>query len=73
VFLSPFGESAHEYRGSAPWLKIFAIWPDRFKHFEVIMKDLHQTDELRVLDYDGHRVFRNFMLSKPGQPVYQEP
>ena len=32
------------------------------------MKDLHQTDDLRVLDYDGHRVFR-----KLGQPIYHEP
>lgn len=43
------------------------------KHFEVIMKDLHQTDDLRVLDYDGHRVFRNFTLSQLGQPLYHEP
>jgi hypothetical protein len=43
------------------------------KHFEVIMKDLHQTDDLRVLDYDGHRVFRNFTLSQLGQPIYHEP
>lgn len=43
------------------------------KHFEVIMKDLHQSDDLRVLDYDGHRVFRNFTLSQLGQPVYHEP
>jgi hypothetical protein len=43
------------------------------KHFDVIMKDLHQTDDLRVLDYDGHRVFRNFTLSKLGQPMYHEP
>jgi hypothetical protein len=43
------------------------------KHFEVIMKDLHQTNDLRVLDYDGQRVFRNFTLSKLGQPVYHEP
>jgi hypothetical protein len=43
------------------------------KHFEVILKDLRQTDDLRVLDYDGHRVFRNFTLSKLGQPIYHEP
>ncbi|MCK7468051.1 MAG: hypothetical protein MZU91_07990 [Desulfosudis oleivorans] len=34
------------------------------KHFEVVMQDLHQTDDLRVLDYDGHRVFRSFTLGK---------
>jgi hypothetical protein len=43
------------------------------KHFEVIMKDLHQSDDLRVLDYDGHRVFSNFILSQLGQPIYREP
>lgn len=43
------------------------------KHFEVILKDLHQSDDLRVLDYDGHRVFRNFTLSQLGQPIYHEP
>ena len=43
------------------------------KHFDVIMNDLHQTDDLRVLDYDGHRVFNNFTLSKLSKPVYHEP
>lgn len=43
------------------------------KHFEVILKDLHQTDDLRVLDYDGHRVLRNFTLGALGQPIYHEP
>ena len=28
--------------------------------FNVIMGDLSQTDDLRVLDYDGHHVFYNF-------------
>jgi len=37
------------------------------KHFEVILKDLRQTDDLRVLDYDRHWVYRNFTLSKFGQ------
>jgi hypothetical protein len=43
------------------------------RHFDVIMKDLHQSDDLRVLDYDGHRVFRNFMLEQLGRPIYHEP
>jgi hypothetical protein len=43
------------------------------KHFEVVMNDLHQEDDLRVLDYDGHRIFRNFSLSSLGPPVYHEP
>jgi hypothetical protein len=43
------------------------------KHFDVIMNDLHQTDDLRVLDYDGHRVFNNFTLSSLREPLYHEP
>ena len=42
-------------------------------YFEVIMKDLRQTDVLRVLDNDGHRVFRNFTLTQLGQSIYHEP
>jgi hypothetical protein len=41
-------------------------------HFDVIMGDLHQTDDLRVLDYDGHHVFYNFSLKELGQPIYHE-
>jgi hypothetical protein len=37
------------------------------------MKGLHQTDDLRVLGYVGHRMFRNFTLSQLGQPIYDEP
>lgn len=41
-------------------------------HFNVIMGDLKQTDDLRVLDYDGHHVFHNFSLSEIGAPVFHE-
>ena len=43
------------------------------KHFDVIMHDLHQADDLRVLDYDGHRVFNNFKLKNLSDPLYCEP
>ena len=42
------------------------------KHFNVILGDLKQTDNLRVLDYDGHHVFYNFSLDKIGKPIYHE-
>ena len=42
------------------------------QHFNVIMGDLKQTDDLRVLDYDGHHVFYNFSLSELGEPVFHE-
>ncbi len=40
--------------------------------FNVIMGDLKQADDLRVLDYDGHHVFYNFSLTELGEPVYYE-
>ena len=41
-------------------------------HYNVILGDLNQTDDLRVLDYDGHHVFYNFSLKEIGEPVYHE-
>jgi len=44
---------------------------DRYgTQFSVIMGDLKQTDDLRVLDYDGHHVFYNFSLEELGDPIY---
>jgi hypothetical protein len=43
------------------------------KHFNVIMNDLHQQDDLRVLDYDGHHVFDLFSIKELGQPIFFEP
>ena len=40
--------------------------------FEIVMGDLHQTDDLRVLDYDGHHVFINFPFNEMKGPVYHE-
>lgn len=42
-------------------------------HYTVIMGDLNQTDDLRVLDYNGYNVFHNFSFSEMGQPIYHEP
>ena len=42
------------------------------QHYKVIMGDLHQEDDLRVLDYDGHHVFNKFSLQELGQPVHHE-
>jgi len=40
--------------------------------FKTIMGDLHQTDDLRVLDYDGHHIFYNFAFNELGEPVFYE-
>ncbi|GAH57931.1 unnamed protein product, partial [marine sediment metagenome] len=41
-------------------------------HYSVVMGDLNQTDDLRVLDYNGYNVFYNFSFSEMGKPVYHE-
>lgn len=43
------------------------------KHYNVVMGDLKQQDDLRVLDYDGHHVFYTFSFEDLGQPIYYEP
>jgi len=38
-----------------------------------IAADLQKTDDLRVLDFDGHRIFLNFSLHELGEAfVYEE-
>ena len=41
-------------------------------HFDVVCQDLHETDDLRVLDYNGQRAFKNFAFSELGAPIYHE-
>jgi len=41
-------------------------------HYKVVMGDLYQTDDLRVLDYNGYNVFHNFSFSEMSKPVYHE-
>jgi len=41
-------------------------------HYSVVMGDLSQTDDLRVLDYNGYNVFYNFSFKEMGKPVYHE-
>jgi hypothetical protein len=41
-------------------------------HYTVVMGDLNQTDDLRVLDYNGHNVFYNFTFSEMGKPIYHD-
>ena len=41
-------------------------------HYNVVMGDLDQSDDLRVLDYNGYNVFYNFTFEEMGDPVYIE-
>ncbi len=41
-------------------------------HFSVVMGDLKQSDDLRVLDYNGYNVFHNFAFAEMRKPIYYE-
>jgi hypothetical protein len=42
------------------------------QQFDVIMKDVKQSDDLRVLDFDGHKVFYSFSFADLGEPFQHE-
>ena len=37
--------------------------------FEVIATDLEKTEDLRVLDFNGHHIFSRFSLDELGEPI----
>jgi hypothetical protein len=41
-------------------------------HFQTVVNDLHESDDLRVLDVNGHRVFDLFSLGGLGAPMVHE-
>lgn len=43
------------------------------EHFNIVINDLHQEDDLRVLDYDGHSILTKFSFEEIGKPIYYEP
>ena len=42
-------------------------------HFKVVANDLHETDDLRILDYSGDRAFKLFSFSELGEAHVHEP
>jgi len=42
-------------------------------HFSVVANDLHESDDLRILDYNGERAFTLFAFSELGEAVFHEP
>ncbi|MDH3621850.1 MAG: hypothetical protein OER91_13215 [Gammaproteobacteria bacterium] len=42
-------------------------------HFQVVLHDLHETDDLRVLDYNGERAFGLFRLHELGPAITYDP
>ena len=41
-------------------------------HFDVAMQDLRESDDLRVVDFNGERAFGLFHLSELGTPIMVE-
>ena len=39
-------------------------------HFDVVVRDLRETDDLRILDYRGSRAFQMFSFDELGEPTY---
>jgi hypothetical protein len=53
----------------------YEVSPDKVKklygtRFSIILGDLSQTDDLRVMDIDGHHVFNNFSFEELPPPIY---
>jgi len=42
-------------------------------HFDIVCQDLQESDDLRILDYNGERAYRNFSFKELGSPIYHEP
>ena len=42
-------------------------------HYKLVIQDLHETDDLRVLDMSGDRAFRLFKLTEFLNPIVYEP
>ncbi|MCP3469639.1 cytosolic protein [Bradyrhizobium sp. CCGUVB1N3] len=41
-------------------------------HFQAVESNLHETDDLRVLDFSGQRVFQLFRFDELGSPILIE-
>jgi hypothetical protein len=41
-------------------------------HFTTVVNDLHESDDLRVLDYNGERAFALFRLDELKSPAFYE-
>ena len=37
--------------------------------YEVIASDLEKTEDLRILDFNGHHIFSRFSFSEFGEPI----
>lgn len=53
-----------------PWERVERFYGG---HFQTVLRDLHETDDLRVLDFNGQRVFSMLRLKDLPEPLIHEP
>jgi len=41
-------------------------------HFDITLADLKQSDDCRILDYNGHNIMQLFSFKDIGEPIYYE-
>ena len=41
-------------------------------HFDIVCRDLHETDDLRVLDFDGSHALDLLPLGELGEPIMHD-
>lgn len=41
-------------------------------HFDIVCHDLHETDDLRVLDFDGRRAMELLPFDVLGAPIFHD-
>jgi len=42
-------------------------------HYQAVVRDLHESDHLRILDYEGNRALSLFSFEELGKPIFHEP
>jgi len=42
-------------------------------HFDIVCQSLSETDDLRVVDFDGRRAMELLPFSVLGEPIFHEP
>ncbi len=57
------------------WEVDLALAKEKYgQHFDIIMKDVKQTDDLRILDYNGYNIMHSFSFKRDtSPPLIYEP
>jgi hypothetical protein len=42
------------------------------RHFDIVLGNLRESDDLRILDYSGERAFKRFSFKELGPAIFHE-